>query len=77
MIFIKLTNVGSGSKKLYINPMFITGLLKYYDEYTIINAIGGPSSGYNVIETVEEIIQLIEDSGYKSVMDQLGLGGIH
>jgi hypothetical protein len=56
--FIKLKPI-SGNFNYYINSMMICGMSEY-DDHRVIHTIGGQV--YNVVETYQEILKLIDDS---------------
>lgn len=78
-MFIKLTQAKSEpgtSDYWYINPMYIQAIGRYFDKYTSVKCVAQDGWTYKVEETPEEIFKLIEESGFKDIMNQLGLGGI-
>jgi hypothetical protein len=56
--FIKL-NPTNGKFNYYVNSMMICSIMEY-DNQRVIHTIGGQV--YNVVDTYEEIMKLIEDS---------------
>ena len=56
--FIKLKPT-NGKFNYYVNSMMICGIMEY-DDQRVIHTIGGQV--YNVVETYQEILKLIEDS---------------